>query len=192
MISMLAVALGRVFQLPFLQGYRTTIAAIGLIGLCLYLVSVGQYESGLANLFFALGLLGIRFRWTPPAPTIPPVNPPGPPSPASEPPINELFDQADLLDQVMDFDRPPVMVFQASPQELERQGRRRIRRQAAIAELVKRGVSRFDIAIWLPVILALLEHLPEIIDTVNRIIDAIRKRRKPAEVLAEVGRPFPF
>lgn len=46
--------------MDFLAGYRTYIAAVGLVGLGLYQLSQGQIEAALESFAQALGLFGLR------------------------------------------------------------------------------------------------------------------------------------
>jgi hypothetical protein len=46
--------------MAFLTGYRTYVAAAGLLGLGIYQITQGQIEAGLASLGQALGLFGLR------------------------------------------------------------------------------------------------------------------------------------
>jgi hypothetical protein len=54
-----------------------------------------------------------------------------------------------------------------------------------IEGLIARGVRPGALPGWLLVILALVEKLPEIAGVIQKIIDAIRDGRRPADVLAE-------
>ena len=47
-------------KLDFLAGYRTYVAAIGLLGLAVYHFSIGQLDLAVTHLFAALAALGIR------------------------------------------------------------------------------------------------------------------------------------
>lgn len=43
-----------------LDGWKTYIAAIGLVGLAVYNFSTGDYQTGMTNLMAALAAFGIR------------------------------------------------------------------------------------------------------------------------------------
>ena len=51
--------------------------------------------------------------------------------------------------------------------------------------LLEAGVRPAAIPAWLLVIMVLIEILPEVIDVIQRIIDAINGGQTPAEVMAE-------
>ena len=46
--------------LTLLDGYKTYIAAVGLIGLALYQATVGQYDQAIQSFLGALAALGLR------------------------------------------------------------------------------------------------------------------------------------
>ena len=62
---------------------------------------------------------------------------------------------------------------------------RRGKVRRVIEGLLDNGVRPAAIPAWLLVIMALVELMPEIIDIIQRIIDAINAGQSPAEVLAE-------
>ena len=62
---------------------------------------------------------------------------------------------------------------------------RRGKVRRVIEGLLDNGVRPTAIPAWLLVIMALVELMPEIIDIIQRIIDAINGGQSPAEVLAE-------
>lgn len=172
MISTIAILLGRFAQLPFLAGYRTQISAVGLIGLAVYLVSVGQFELGLSHFFFALGLLGLRFRFTP---ETRPVSP------------GDVDEQAKLTEELLlptDDDTGPEIAYgiaEFGTSRKDRVDRRKQRREQAISGLRAAGVSNAAILGWLPVILALLQVMPDVAAVVKKILEAIRQGRTPAQ-----------
>ena len=46
--------------LPFLDGYKTIVAAVGLVALGVYQLSQGQLELGFQSLMAGLAALGLR------------------------------------------------------------------------------------------------------------------------------------
>ncbi len=72
-------------NLPF-QGWKTVLAALGLLGLALYLFSVGNLEGAWQALMNGLAALGLRAAIEVKPPTTPPVPEPLPP-PVSSPPV---------------------------------------------------------------------------------------------------------
>ena len=59
----------------FLDGKKTILAAVGLVGLSLWQVSQGQYDTAVGTFLAALGAFGLRHAIAK-GPTIPPVSPP--------------------------------------------------------------------------------------------------------------------
>jgi hypothetical protein len=55
-----AELLSYLLKAKFLEGYRTYLAAAGLLGLALYLLTQGSYEAAAQNFFTALVALGLR------------------------------------------------------------------------------------------------------------------------------------
>jgi len=58
--KLLTDVLGGVMKLDFLEGYRTYIAAVGLLGLAVYLFTQGDYTQAVSNLSIALAALGLH------------------------------------------------------------------------------------------------------------------------------------
>lgn len=184
LISTIAIVLGRLLQMPFLQGYRTQISAVGLIGLAVYMITVGQTEFGITNFLFALGLLGIRFQSTPDKPVFPPAVSP------SDPNLAQILHDAETLDEP-NKDReipgePKVLLgFTSDAKPLitdsQRALRRRDRREQVIQGLSKAGVSGAGILAWLPVIMALLQVMPDVAAIIQKILDAIKKKQTPTQ-----------
>jgi hypothetical protein len=48
------------FILTFINGYKTYLAAVGLVGLSAYQLSVGQYNQATQSLLAALATAGLR------------------------------------------------------------------------------------------------------------------------------------
>ena len=46
--------------MDFLTGFKTYIAAAGLVGLSVYQVSIGDFETGVQTLLAALAVFGLR------------------------------------------------------------------------------------------------------------------------------------
>jgi hypothetical protein len=76
-MTLAAKLLGYLFQLQFLQGYRTLVAAAGALGGAVYFAANKEYEKAVASLVAFVGLIGLR---TPPTP---PADPPVPLTPAA-------------------------------------------------------------------------------------------------------------
>jgi hypothetical protein len=48
------------FILKFIDGYKTYFAAVGLVGLSVYQLSMGQYDQATQSLLAALAAAGLR------------------------------------------------------------------------------------------------------------------------------------
>lgn len=59
--SFIAIA-GDVLKMKFLDGYRTYIAAAGLVGLAVSQFAAGNYDAAITSTFAAMGLVGIRAK----------------------------------------------------------------------------------------------------------------------------------
>lgn len=81
-------AIAAIAKLQPLAGYRTYLAAAGLVGLAVYQLSQGEFDKAPNSLLAALALVGIRAKFDEPTP------PNAAPAAAAVPPANEAVAQA--------------------------------------------------------------------------------------------------
>ena len=58
-----------ILKMKFLDGYRTYIAAVGMIGLSVYSFAEGNFDLGMTQIMAALGALGLYEKVKAPTPT---------------------------------------------------------------------------------------------------------------------------